>query len=248
MKKLSLPFLLLILVFGVSGCDKGVENELSSGSEQAEVVDDAVMEEDLSEEKTFDVRVAEFNEAYKKALLSTGQEKAEEALKSSEDANNLWIGIFNDFVNNQPQEYKETTDWVERMKSLSTLIITSNDMVKEGEFKEAHEKLEMVRKKMREIREENNIRNISDDMLTFHDVMEEVAEAETRAEIDDKMVDLKINFTVLKDYNEGDEKYEEKLKKLENVISEVDNSDESTFIEKRDKLKPAFIELYMMFG
>ena len=231
-------------MFSLSGCsDKNDENQVSTAN-----LENVAKEEEMPEKGSFDARVAEFNEVYKKALLTTGQGKTEEAAATAKQADDLWIKIFNDFVNNPPKEYRGTEDWVEKMKGLSSLVMEADEKVGQGDLEEAHEKLETVRKNLKELRAENKIRSISDDMLAFHDVMEEITAMESRAEAEQRMADLKITFTVLKEYNEGDAKYEEMVKKLENVISEVDTSTEENFKEKRDKLKPAFIALYMMFG
>lgn len=245
MRKIVILSSMLILMISLSACSKKEKEAVNVNPENNS---DIAGEEKALKKDSFDVRVSKFNEVYKKALLSTGQENAEEAAETTKEAFNLWIKIFNDFVNNQPKEYRATKDWIEKMKSLSSLVLASESMVEKGELKEAHEKLEIVRKNLKELRVENKIRSISDDMLTFHNVMEEVIAKKSRAEAESKMADLKISFTILKEYNEGDVKYEEMIKKLENVISEVDTSIEENFKEKRDKLKPAFIALYMLFG
>lgn len=245
MKKNFLFAIIIILMLSISACSKK--------SNEKAVIDDIVDQADATDVEVvkniiFDERLEEFNKIYKKALLLTGQENTEEAVKTTKEAYDLWIVIFNDFVNNQPKEYRETRDWALRMKSLSSEIVAAESFAERGEMKEAHEKLELVRKNIREIREENNIKNISSDMLVFHDIMEELLLIKTKAEAETKIVELKISFATLKSYNYGNLEYEEMIQKLEKAISEIDNSTEDIFKEKSEKLKPIFVDFYMQFG
>lgn len=227
----------LALTFSFSGCGK-------------EVVDNEKINLNSEEEKmlSFEESLSEFNISYKKALLSTGKEQKEEAEKTTRQSYEAWKRIVKNFSNNKPEEYIQEEDWINKLNELNLLEEEALEDVLAGNLFESHEKLELVRKRIKELRTANGIRNIGDDMLSFHDVMEEVANAETKEKAMEHFTDLKINFTVLKEYNQDDIEYNKAVNELSNVISEIESSVDTTFIRFRDKLKPAFIALYMQFG
>lgn len=243
MKKIFISAAALALITSVTGC---ATKELNKVKDIAETEIKEEKKEEEEKNKTFDEELSEYNEVYKKALFSTGQEKKDEALKTTQESTNKWKEISSKHAGNQPKEYKKS-NWGEFISEINALQNKANELTKEGKNKEAHEELELVRKKIKEVRQENGIKNISDDMLIFHDVMEKLIELKTKEEFMEGIDELKITFTELKGYSLGEE-YGSLIFNIEKTISEIENSTPENYIEKRDNLKPAFIKAYLKFG
>lgn len=195
----------------------------------------------------FDEKVKAFNDVYKKALFSTGKEQIEEAKKSTTASFKLWSEIVTEFKDSKPESYKNTNDWELKLNEILDLEQKSLDLVLKDNFLEAHEELEMVRKKLRELRQENGIKNISDDMLNFHDIMEEVDVSENKAQALSYLDSLKTSLNDLKKYDQGEE-YLNMLNDISTIITAIEVSTDDTFNDQKSKLKPTFIKMYLKFG
>jgi hypothetical protein len=239
MKKIYLMSL-LITVLLVGGCSIGKKDSSPININNN-------IKKDSIDIKTFDGQVKEFNEVYKKALFATGKEKKEESKKNMSMSLSLWQKVVDNFKEQQPNEYKSTLDWGGSLDEILALEKSADKLVKEEKFQEAHEELEVVRKKLKELRQDNNVKNISDDMLIFHDIMEEVIEIESLDKAKGHFDELVLSFSELRKYAFGS-KYEEKLKKLEKALMDIVGSSKDDFKENRDKIKPLFIDIYLVFG
>ncbi len=239
-RKINVLTLLLIIIFISTACGTNIDKD-------NEIIEDKVVE-DNKIIKTFDSEVKEFNEIYKTALFATSKGKRVEAENATMDSYQQWKLIVKEYAQNQPAEYRKVGDWAIKLKELEKIEEDAIELVLKDKTEEAHEKLELFRERLMELRKESGIKNISDDMLVFHDILEEVVKTENREEVLKKMPDLKISFTVLKEYYQDNTQYKEMIKDLENIIAELDSVSEKRFDEVKLKLKPAFIALYIQFG
>lgn len=158
------------LVFGtvLTGCSVSNTNEGETPSE-IEVSNSITHDQ-------FESRVYEFNEIYKKALFSTGQNKVEEAAQSVPMALEKWNEIEKVASDNTLTDYFINEGWEAKLIQIGDHVRTSNDLMGDSKLSLAHEELEQVRLLFRDLREENNIKSISDEMLYVHDHMEEIVE------------------------------------------------------------------------
>lgn len=245
MKKNYLLPLLLILALSVSACTtsetKDTASQSSNDSGNTTMVDKQTTE-------SFDDLVDKFNAVYKKALFATGQEKADEAESLAPQALALWEDVEEKYLEDQPGEYQKTQNWQEALQEIGELERKSVELVNEGDLLAAHEELEMVRKRIHDLRVENNIQNISGDMLVYHDIMEEIAEAESKDSIEEELPKLKTALDALASYNQDNEEYQSLLASLEEATLALETADAEEFKSVQAKLKPAFIILYLKFG
>lgn len=244
MKKLQLIIVLLTTALIASACSTSKEIELANETYQTLVEE---VKEIESSEESFDNMADSFNEVYKTALFATGKEKKEEAESSTIKSLALWEKIEEKYLV-APQEYKNTNDWVSVIENIGDYERKAEKLVKEGKLLEAHEELEMVRKLIKELRVENNIKNISSDMLVFHDIMEDVIEAEDKSEVQNKFPELIEMLDSLKSYNKERVEYAESLKKLEDITMEMQASVGEDFKILQSEIKSAFIAIYIQFG
>lgn len=242
MKKILLlsSFICLILL---AGCEFTSYDRWSLWDAQLE--ENPVLVEAIKPEVKFLSDLNSFNSVYKKALFSTWKWKKQEAEESLPKARNLFNQIRSDYSWLKLENFESTKDFDWFLEEITVLMWDAYSLMDMWDLTWAHEELELVRKRIMEVRQENWIKNISDDMLVFHDIMEEVVESWEKDM--EKLSLLADNLLVLKQYHQDNDKYVELYIKLQNVIDMLRATDWVDYQQNLQQLKPAFIEIYLQF-
>lgn len=192
--------------------------------------------------------INEFNNVYKQALFATGKGE-ESSIKPLVGSLGMWENIEKKYLSGTIEEFSKTPDYKERLIFIWDLMRNAEKLVSENKkYAESHEELEMVREKLKELRQENGIKNISDDMLVVHGLIEEIVllGSDRNSWL---LLSLKNYIPNLRKYNEWNEAYKEALDKFENTFLELYKVNKpQEYGEKVKELKPAFTEFYLNFG
>jgi len=199
-------------------------------------------------DKSFDGQVRDFNEVYKKTLLAINNKQNEEAERGIREVLAYWLEIEKNFLKNKPREYIITRNWEEKIITITELTELTKDLVDHGDYEEAFKQLEKVRQKIKQLREENRIKNISNNFLSLSEEVDKLSQIEKREEAIILLPELKIKFTETKEFLPTDQDFQAKLNDFAAIISDIENSSETTYKKNRDRLKPAFLEIYLKFG
>lgn len=221
------------------------------------------------EQPDFNKQFLTFNEPYKTVLFSTGQNK--ESKKEIEAAKIEWQKIENNFAQNKyrPEEYLNTENWTEKITNIGELLNESENLINENNLVDAHAKLEQIRKDLMDMRTENNITILTDLLLSFHNEMELLIEDEQKNNDNNKddeansinraerlkNLNTKIEpIVVWEELSENTEfsklaaNISEILANLNQIEENDENEDIEAFAKELEKLKRAFIRLYLTFG
>lgn len=191
--------------------------------------------------------VKEINNAYKMAMLLSGKEKEEEMAKAAPKSLKAWEEFVSAFKDKQPEAYRRTRNWDRKLLEILEHERKADELVKENRLREAQIEMEASRKMFKKIKEENNILNISEEMVALYGATKKVVAANNKEETLENMRDFKLKFTILKAYN-IDEEYNQLLFKLEKLIGNIDKLlDGPDFRKAQSELEPVFLELYMEY-
>lgn len=183
--------------------------------------------------------------AQKALLLLSGKEQEEELINIAQKSLKAWEVFVVEFKDNQPKEFERTRDWNRKLTAILEHERKANELTLEGELGLAKKENELAGEIYSKIKKENNILEISDEMLAFYKSIEKIISAEAREDIKKELPELKYNFTVLKEFN-IDDKYNELIARLEEIISDLDKLlDGPDFRKAQAELEPVFMELYM---
>jgi len=202
----------------------------------------------ISTDTSFDGRVRDFNDIYKKTLIALSSGQKIEAKRNMQNVLNLWLEIEKNFLNSKPKEYIITRNWEDKIKLITKLNTEAADLVKQGKYDEALKKLNEVRIKIKQLREENRVKNISNNFLSLSDEVDKISKIEKRTEAIKNLPELKIKFVEAKEFFPNNQEYQKMLVDFAQIISDIENSSDTTFIKNRDRLKPAFMVIYLKFG
>ncbi|MBU4216673.1 hypothetical protein L6270_00800 [Candidatus Parcubacteria bacterium] len=197
---------------------------------------------------SFDGQVKDFNEIYKKTLVALNDNKKDVAEKGMQEVLAYWLVIEKNFINSKPKEYITTRNWEEKIDSITDLNRLANDLMQSGDYVGAYDQLAKVRQKIKQLREENRVKNISNNFLSLSDEVDKITKIENREEVLKALPMLKINFTEAKEFYPGDQVYQTMMVGFAEVISDIENSSDTTYKKNRDRLKPSFLEIYLKFG
>ncbi|MCK5416349.1 hypothetical protein KAI92_02895 [Candidatus Parcubacteria bacterium] len=238
-KRINIIILLFLIIISSTACKKDNDNSKN------ELINEPITEKN---EKVFEDDMLDFNQIYKQALFAIKENKKENAIKLTRESYEKWKKIVKKYASKQPNQYRKTKEWIALLKEIEKNQEESLEALLKNEINIAYEKLETVRRKIKQLREENGIKNISNDILIFSFILDKIIESDSKQEIDLYLGELKINFTILKEYNQNNEKYKEMIKDLENVIVEIEHLGEKNFNELKSKLNSTFTALYLQFG
>ena len=147
----------------------------------------------------------------------------------------------------QPIEYKRTRDWDKKLLRILQHEERANELIKESRLDEARAELDASREIFSQIKKENGILDITDELLSFYETIEKVKAANNKQEVLPYLGELKIKFTRLKKYN-FDEKYHQLLLKLEMSIGYLDKLlDGPDYKNAQNNLEPIFLEIFMNY-
>jgi hypothetical protein len=196
---------------------------------------------------SFDQQVASFHNLYKEALFATGENGEQDvAVVVTPEVATTWIAIENQFITDQPAEYEEVNRWRQKLVSITDSINQAENLVASENFEQAHEELEEVRSKLKDLRAEAGNLILADYMLEFHDTMEELVELGVKnPELIEK---LRVELEPIIAAEITDPVYAEQAFELEAIINQLEQLEGEEFTNELEKLKPAFIKIYLEFA
>ncbi|MDD2871036.1 MAG: hypothetical protein PHS49_03520 [Candidatus Gracilibacteria bacterium] len=219
-----------------SNSSGSVETNSSSGETQ----------ELVQKVEGLDIDLVKFNEIYKQALYNSGQAK-DEAKSQINNCVELWGNIISKYRGYEVVGFEKSTDLDKTLIEIGINLLTASDFSTGGKMEIAHSELEKVRMTIMKIRQENNIKSISDDMLIVHNKMEEIVENGATKD-DNKIQELKTDIQKLKEYNTDKDEYKKMLSDFENAVNSLKDLSGNDYNTKLKELKPLFIKMYMKFG
>lgn len=190
--------------------------------------------------------LVDFNETYKQALFNTWKGN-EIAIEQTKKTMQKWQNIAVKYEYKEAEGFSNTPDLYSKILEINTYTIKANELVSENKLSEAHEELEMVRKLIAQLRQENNIKNISDDMLIVHDIMEEIVEDGVNKNMQ-HYESIKKWIQELYIYNTENDEYKNMLWNYESFILQLEKMSWNEYTTKLEELKPIFVKMYLKFG
>lgn len=242
------------MLIGLTGCSwvsidtssEPMSGQTHSGrlSQTHEVVMTKLTDTGLSSTILFDLDL--FNTLYKKALFETGKEKLDTVQKSMKDALAWWNALVQTHTGKTLTVFSATQDPWQVLLSIDEHMQQAQTFVDQKNYSEAHEELEQVRKILFTLRQENDIKNISDDFLLFHDVMEKVVETAEKDMV--QLQKLSKYGKILWSYYPDNEQYQTFVATLNDIVTALIAQEGEKYQQTLTKLKPAFIKAYLAFG
>jgi len=230
-KFLPLIILLILFIIFVKIQEKDLEVNLS--------------ETQINYEKgNFEDLLKRFEENQKASLIFSNRGDQKLALDNSSKSLSIWRMIYSEFKTSPPIEYKETINWPKRLELIFESCINSNNLIRNNELGQAAESLDKIRRTVRDMREENNIKHLNDQLLYFYDSLSPVVLAKDKEESAPYLQELKINFLLLKELNISN-KYNKKILEIEQAIAGIDKLIASDFKKAQTDLAFLFEELYL---
>jgi hypothetical protein len=194
---------------------------------------------------TFESSVQDFHQQYKQALFTTNQIKTDEAKAKTALSLQLWQDIVKIYKDFQPKEYLGTQNWKEKLENIEGLLREANTFVQNEQFLEAHGFLEGVRKELFEIRKQNNRGNLSDQMYSFHNTVEElIAKREKDLALITKLQQEIIPIAE----KQGVPAYQDLTQQLQKMVIDLTEKEESIYSQSLEEIKRVFVVLYLQFG
>lgn len=143
--------------------------------------------------------------------------------------------------------FEKTADLDEKLVSLWVYSLNASDFATSWKMESAHTELEKIRILISEIRQQNWIVSISDDMLKVHNKMEEIVWSPDKKN-KDKIEELKQLTNVLKTYNTDNDEYKNMLWEFEKKITNLWQSSWEEYKKELIMLKSLYIKMYLKFG
>ena len=185
--------------------------------------------------------------AEKALMLLSGKEQEKELINNTQKSLKAWELFVAAFKNNQPKEFERTQDWNGKLASILAHERKASELTQEGKFDQAMKENEFAKEIYKKIKKENDILEISNEMLAFYESIKKITGAKAREDIKEALPELKYNFTVLKEFS-VDDKYSELIARLEKIISDLDRLlDGPDFRKAQAELEPVFMELYLEY-
>ncbi len=235
-KSLGVIFIIILILIGVSLYFLNTKN-----IDNNKIV--TVEEKSIYEELGFFELLGEFEKKNKEIIISL-ERRDDEIINISNKALEIWSLVHSKFKNKQIVEYSNTKDWAKKLELIYEASISANNYILDKKFDEAYFELDMIRRQLRNMRRENNIININDQMLDFFDSLQPVVQAEKKEKTKEYMQSLKLNFLSLKELNRGDT-YNNNILIIEKAISGIDRLVASDFRRSQLELDLGFQELYL---
>lgn len=202
----------------------------------------------IIKEKSFDERLIAFTASYKITFLALRQKEYNNAEKSSLKSFRLWEEVVNSYKDKRPKAFNKTAQWNKKLNSIGDLLGQAEQLIKINNYSEAYTKYDTVRRELRKIRQENNIKNAGDEMINFDDQLVEIIKTDKKAGVLPHLDALKLSFTMLKEY-QFDENYVKLLEEMEKTIGELDKLlDGPDYQRALKRLPELFYKLYLQYG
>ncbi|MCA9083297.1 MAG: DsrE family protein [Planctomycetaceae bacterium] len=208
---------------------------------------------------------ADFDRVYIPALALTNQEKPVEAKAAMARFSKRWNGL-----RSMLGECRE--DWSESLTAVDTAITKAELLIAEGELKQAHEALEVIRDIFMKLRSENNIQYPLDSLNQFHATMEQIVKPAMSMTPDAVDPNVRARFVMLAKQAAEEWKTVEqtefdaelfllkgdRVEKLQQLIAAESQriqalqtaveAEAPQLLKAASELKPAFAAVYMFFG
>ncbi len=239
MKKLTILIFLTFLLVSCNTTEKTIKVDTSN----AQTTDTQEKKETIS---WLEIDLDEFNKIYKQALFNTWKWN-EVWVEQTKQTLTSWENIVSKYKGKIVEKFSNTNDLDSKLLAIEEYIKKADSMLTNAEFAEAHEQLEMVRKSIFEIRQENWIQSISDDMLVVHNVMENIVNEADSKNLEDYSL-IKEWISKLKIYNTDNEEYIKMLLDYEYLVNRLETSSWDEYKIILEELKPSFIKMYLKFG
>lgn len=200
-------------------------------------------------QRNFDESMIEFNDSYKKALLSTdaavndAREK-NDAISAARASWLIWKDVVKIFIAKQPKEYKHTADWGASLVKIAEMLELVNEDLVRNDFAAADKKMKEVGRLVGAINKENNIKTFDNVAFQYYEILSRMVVVKNRAEAIKHLPELKLKFLELKSLQPG-EAYEKTFSAMEKAMSGIENSTDKTFPSYQPRLLPAFRDLYL---
>ncbi len=114
-----------------------------------------------------------FFNPYKHALFLTGQAEVGPAAAALDSA----MTAFKHLVEHPPESWKEDPGWPERREAMGASLVAADTLLQHGRTADSHEALEAVRYQLRDQNRAAGLDGWPDELLAFHDPMEEMVMA-----------------------------------------------------------------------
>ena len=212
---------------------------------------------------------AKFDEVYIPALALTNQEKAKPSAAAFKKLNQRWQQL-------QPelkQAIAADSRWPEELQQVDEAINAAAELVKQGQLKQAHERLEMIRDLMMEARRRQAISYPLDTLSDFHAAMEDIVKPATKLtpdKVDDKYIgqlkelcaraDEKWKTVEAVEFNFAEfgidaaeatrlsEFIQSEREAINTLQAALKGDDRAALLAAAKGLKPPFAKAYMFFG
>jgi hypothetical protein len=145
------------------------------------------------------------------------------SLGNNELQNNLlaisknWQYFYDNFKDNQPEKYRRTKDFSKKIWEINTISAKAYELSLEGKEAEAKAETAKAREKYLQIKKENNILDISNELYNFYAQAILISEAKNKIEIMELLPELKIQFAGIKE-RKKDGDYLSAIKLIEELM------------------------------
>jgi hypothetical protein len=197
---------------------------------------------------SFDDLVSSFDSVYKDAREATGNGQADEAETKAPEAAGIWAQIEKNFAGSQPAEYAKTANWESAIRGIGDLMREADRLTAQGQLEAAHAKLVEARDWLKEIREENQVRSLTDLMIDLSAAVDDVADSPAKDAV--KLQELRRRLEPVAAWEEyrADASYQAMVGELTEVIKLLQIYDGDEYRTELEKLRPAFLRLYLAYG
>jgi hypothetical protein len=199
------------------------------------------------------------NTAYKEVLFATGQEQ-NKSLELMATYKVVWYDFHTKYHNSPIKPYSDDKNWENSLDIIQGHISSADDLINQNKLKDAHVKLEEIRKEWQNIFTRNNVTMLGFYLTEYHDLMEKAIEesdekdyvslVETCEKLNSawgNVLSTQVNLgeSDLLEYNT---KLVDNTNNLKKLCDAVANKDDNSLKEASGKLKGLFIPLYLKYG
>jgi hypothetical protein len=132
-----------------------------------------------------------------------------------------WNNFYNNYKNNTPEKYKRTRDFDKKIWEINNISAKAYELSLEGKNDEAKAEADKAREMYLQIKKENNILDISNELYSFYVQASLVSIAENKEEIAPLLPELKIQFAGIKEKKQ-DKNYSSAIEAIEKLIIKLD--------------------------
>lgn len=209
--------------------------------------------------ETFGTKFNLMNDAYKKVLFASGQNKTE-TTKLMQNYKLAFQDFYSSYKTSPIKPYSTDTEWSNSLDKINDVISESENLIKENKFVESHKSLEEIRQIWQQIFTRNKVTMLGFYLTEYHDTMEKAIEysdlkdyeklkttCDTMKAILQNVKDVKVEFSAT-DFADYTTKLNDVSTNLDNLCTANDDKDDAKIKEYSSKLKPTFLLIYLKYG